>query len=87
MPRGKPARKLAISMDPDVHAGVAAAAAEGVSLSAWLTAAAQRALLIRDGLDAVAEWESDHEPFSDAEIDAARGRVADELRSGRARSA
>lgn len=31
MPRGNPSPKLAISVDPDVHAGVlAAAAAEGV---------------------------------------------------------
>jgi predicted HicB family RNase H-like nuclease len=50
MPRGKPSPKLAITVDPDVHELVLAAAAEeGVSVSAWLTAAARRALLIRDG--------------------------------------
>jgi hypothetical protein len=42
-------------IDPDVHAKVIETAAEdGVSLSAWMTAAARRELLVRDGLVAVA---------------------------------
>jgi hypothetical protein len=77
MPRGKPSPKLAITVDADVHAQlVAAAAADGVSVSAWLTDAARRALKIRDGLAAVAEWEAEHGAFSEAELDAARSRVA-----------
>ena len=61
MPRGNPAIKLAVTVDADVHAKVLdAAEAEGTSVSAWITAAARRALLVRDGLAAVAEWEAEH---------------------------
>ena len=77
MPRGEPSPKLAITVDPDVHRGVVAAAAEdGVSVSAWLTEAARRALKVRDGLAAVAEWEAEHGAFTAAELAAARHRVA-----------
>jgi hypothetical protein len=87
MPRGKPSPKLAITVDPDVHARVMEAAAEdGVSVSAWMTAAARRELLVRDGLAAVAEWEAEHGAFSEAELAAARARVAAELGAGPARS-
>jgi len=76
MPRGNPAVKLAITVDPEIHAKVLkAAAAEGSSVSAWLNAAAQRALLIRDGLAAVSEWEREHGALTDAELEAARARV------------
>ncbi len=76
MPRGNPSPKLAITVDPDVHAQVvAAAAAEGVSVSAWMTAAARRALRLRDGLAAVAEWEAEHGALTGEELDAARHRV------------
>lgn len=57
---------------------VAAARQEGTSISAWMTAAARRALLVRDGLQAVAEWEEEHGEFTDVELDAACRRVADE---------
>lgn len=80
MPRGNPSPKLAITVDPDVHEQVvAAAASEGVSVSAWMTGAARRALLVRDGLRAVAEWEAEHGALSDAELEAARRRVGAEL--------
>ena len=82
MPRGRPSPKLAITVDPDVHEGVvAAAAAAGVSVSAWMTTAARRALLISDGLQAIAEWEGEHGAFSDAELAAAHGRVAEQARA------
>ena len=89
MPRGKPSPKLAITVDPEVHERVVAAAAEdGLSVSAWMTAAARRALLLRDGLAAVSEWEQEHGPLTDAELRSGRERVADEIRSsGRRRSA
>jgi hypothetical protein len=88
MPRGKPSPKLAITVDPDVHAQVLAAAErDGVSVSAWMTEAARRALLIRDGLDAVAEWEADHGKLTDDEMEEARRRVAADLASAQARSA
>jgi hypothetical protein len=77
MPRGNPAVKLAVTVDADVHAKVLdAAKAEGTSVSAWLTAAARRALLVRDGLAAVAEWELEHGALSAAELAAARSRIA-----------
>jgi len=77
MPRGNPSVKLAISVDPDVHSEVIdAAEAEGLSVSAWMTAAARRALRVRDGLAAVAEWESKHGALTAQELAAARRRLA-----------
>jgi hypothetical protein len=77
MPRGNPSPKLAITVDPDVHAQVVAAAREeGTSVSAWMTNAARRALLVRNGLQAVAEWEAEHGALTEAELAAARRRVA-----------
>jgi hypothetical protein len=89
MPRGRPSPKLAITVDADVHEQVLVASAEeGVSVSAWMTAAARRALLVRDGLRAVAEWEQEHGPLTEAELDAARRRISgDVAASARARSA
>ena len=82
MTRGRPSPKLAITVDADVHERVlAAAATDGVSVSAWMTSAARRALRVRDGLQAVDDWEAEHGRFSDAELDAARRRVASESRS------
>ena len=76
MPRGKPSPKLAITVDPGVHAQVLAAAkAEGVSVSAWMTSAARRALRIRDGLAAVTEWEAEHGRLTASELAAARDRT------------
>ena len=80
MPRGRHSPKLAITVDAVVHQQVLAAAAdEGVSVSAWMTTAARRALLVRDGLNAVAEWEKEHGAFTATELEAARRRVADEV--------
>lgn len=76
MPRGNPAVKLAVTVDADVHARVLdAAEAEGTSVSAWITAAARRALLVRDGLAAVAAWEAEHGALTQAELEAARSRL------------
>lgn len=88
MPRGRPSPKLAITVDPDVHEHVlAAAAADGVSVSAWMTEAARRALLVADGLRAVAEWEEEHGALSEDERSDARRRVAQELASASRRAA
>ena len=74
--------KLAVTVPSDVHAKLLdAAEAEGTSVSAWITAAARRALLVRDGLAAVAEWEAEHGALTRAELEAARSR----LRRSRAR--
>ena len=68
--------KLAVTVDADVHAKVVVAAeAEGTSVSAWITAAARRALVARDGLAAVAEWEAEHGALTQAELEAARSRL------------
>ena len=84
MSRGAPAIKLAITVDRDVHAKVVRAASrEHKSISAWMTEAARRALLVRDGLAAVAEWEAEHGAFSEAELEAARKRVFGPRRKAR----
>jgi hypothetical protein len=44
-----------------------------------MTAAARRALLIRDGLRAVKEWELEHGTLTNEELEAARRRVAAEF--------
>jgi len=51
-----------------------------MSVSAWVTAAARRALLVRDGLAAVAEWEAEHGALTDEEMAEARADVADHVR-------
>ena len=77
MPRGKPSPKLAITVDSDVHGQVlTAAAAEGLSVSAWMTEAARQALRRRDGLAAVAEWEAQHGQLTEHELEQARRRVS-----------
>ena len=84
MPAGNPSPKLAITIAPDVHAQVLAEAARrGVSVSAWMTDAARLALKIRDGLAAVAEWEAEHGAFTEAELKAARQRLASTRRPRR----
>lgn len=81
VPRGRPSPKMAISVDPDVHAGILAAAqADGVSVSAWLTNAARRALKIQEGMRAVAEFEVENGAFTAEELAAADRRIADELK-------
>ena len=89
MPRGRPSPKLAITVDADVHEQVIAAATDdGISVSSWMTNAARRALLVRDGLLAVAEWEKEHGSLSEAELEAARRRVTeDAVKATRQRSA
>jgi hypothetical protein len=88
VPRGNPSPKLAISVDPQVHERVVRAAAEdGVSVSAWMTEAARRALVIRDGLAGVAEWEFTNGALTDEEMAVARQRVAEELATQRKRPA
>lgn len=87
MPRGKPSPKLAITVNADVHARVVTAAAEeGVSVSAWMTEAARRALLVRDGLAAVTEWEGEQGKLNDAEMAEARERVRRQITKQRSSS-
>ena len=84
MPRGNPSPKLAITVDPDVHENICAAAArDGVSVSAWMTSAAREALQRRAGLAAVARWEKQHGRFSAEEMNEARRSVRAQLRTSR----
>ena len=56
-------KKLSVALDETVAKQVALAAGKkGQSLSAWLNAAAERALLIEGGLAAMAEWEAERGP-------------------------
>lgn len=61
--------KRSVSIDSEVASAAEEAAAEdGVSFSAWLSAAAHRQLLVRDGLRGVAEWEKDAGPLTPDEL-------------------
>jgi hypothetical protein len=84
MPRGNPSPKLAVTIDPEVHKNILAAAArDGVSVSAWMTVAAREALQRRAGLAAVAVWEKEHGRFTTEEMNEARRRVRAQLLASR----
>ena len=88
MPRGRPSPKLAITVDPDIHQRVRDAAAQDhVSVSAWMTEAARSALAVRDGLAAVAEWETEHGALTATEVADADRRVAEQLGRAQRRQA
>ena len=81
MPRGNPSPKLAITVDPETYEHVIAASTrDGVSVSAWMTAAAREALKRRTGLAAVAQWEKQHGQFAPEEMAEARRTVTSQLR-------
>lgn len=62
-------KKLSVALDETVAREAALAAEkQGLSFSAWLNAAAERALLIEGGLAAVAEWEAENGAFTDEEL-------------------
>jgi hypothetical protein len=80
VPRGNPSPKLAITVDPDVYEGVlAAAAADGLSVSAWMTNAARLALIRSRGLAAIAEYEREHGAFTEEERREADRRIDEML--------
>ena len=84
MPRGNPSPKIAITIDPNIHEDILAAAArDGVSVSAWMTNAAREALQRRAGLAAVALWEKQYGRFTTDEMDKARRSVRTQLRTSR----
>jgi hypothetical protein len=65
-------RKLSVALDPSVaDAAAHAAEREGLSLSAWLNRAAERALVVERGLEAVRAWERDNGSLTDAELSGA----------------
>ncbi|HEX9547064.1 MAG TPA: hypothetical protein VF942_06980, partial [Acidimicrobiales bacterium] len=62
-------KKRSISVPPELDAQIEAAAAQdGVTYSAWLAATARKEFTIRAGLDAVAQFEREHGPFSAEEL-------------------
>lgn len=64
--------KLSVALDERVaSAARVAATRDGMSLSAWLSRAAEQAVRVDEGLRAVAEWEAEHSPITDAERAAA----------------
>ena len=82
MPLGNPSPKLAITIDPDVHKHVLAAAARnGLSVSAWITMAAREALQRQAGLTAISRWEQQHGRFTTEEMNEARRSVRAQLRT------
>ena len=77
-------RKVSVSLDDDAfRAAQAAAAAEGISLSAWLSRAARHAAGVADGLRAVAEYEAEHGAFTEDDHRRAED-ILDRLGVGRA---
>lgn len=80
MPRGAPSPKISISIAPETHTRlVKAAKAEGVTVSAWISRAAEDRLAIRDGLALVAEWEAEHGSLTVDELARAEERVRADL--------
>ena len=64
-----PVKKLSVALDDSVADRASKAAEQrGLSLSAWLNAAAERALTVEAGLAAVAEWEAEHGALSFEEL-------------------
>jgi hypothetical protein len=71
-------KKLSIALDGEVAAAAGRAAARsGQSLSAWLNDAAENALAIERGLEAVREWEAENGAFTAEEL-AEADRVLDD---------
>ena len=62
-------KKLSVALEETVAREAALAAQKkGLSLSAWLNSAAERALLIEGGLAAVAEWEAEDGALTEEEL-------------------
>ena len=62
-------KKLSVALERSVaHEAAHAAKCQGVSLSSWLNAAAERALVVEQGLSAVREWENEHGALTTEEL-------------------
>lgn len=62
-------RKLSVALDEGVAASAARAAqTAGVSLSAWLSRAAEHELALERGRRAVTAWEREHGALTEAEL-------------------
>ena len=81
-------RKLSIALDPEVaKLAEASARRQGTSVSSWVNEALAARLRIEEGLAAVAEWEAENGPFTEAErAEADRRLAAVAARARRARA-
>jgi hypothetical protein len=80
-------RKLSVAIDEDIAAAaVEAAERANLSLSAWLSRAAERSLTVERGIEAVQAWEHDHGALTEEEL-AAADRILDQLLSDSVRDA
>lgn len=62
-------KKISVALDAKVaEEAVRCAEAAGMSLSAWLSAAAEEAIGIQEGLAAVAEYEAEFGEFTEEEM-------------------
>ncbi len=85
LPRCITVAKLSVALDDRLAEQVRAAAqAQGLSVSAWLSRAAARALRVEQGLAAVREWEADAGALTAAERQAAEALLLGQ--SARARA-
>jgi hypothetical protein len=81
-------KKISAALDPYVaEAAASAADAHGQSLSAWLNDAARSRLVIEDGWQAVAEWQTEHGELTVEERASAEALLDDLLGAARRRSA
>jgi hypothetical protein len=70
-------KKRSISIPPELDAEIAAAAQDaGMSYSAWIAQTARKEFIIREGLEAVGQYEAEHGPFTPDEIAEADERAA-----------
>lgn len=64
-----PVRKLSVALDESIAASASRAAqTAGVSLSAWLSRAAEHELALERGRLAVAAWEQEHGALTEDEL-------------------
>jgi hypothetical protein len=62
-------RKLSVALDESIASSAARAArTAGVSLSAWLSRAAEHELALERGRRAAAAWEKEHGAFTEGEL-------------------
>ena len=74
--------RITVSLETELATAVRNAAhADKQNVSSWLSNAARRQLANRGLREVVAAWEAEHVPFNDAELAAARARIATRFRS------
>lgn len=70
-------RKVTITLDEDLAEAMSAVAREeGIPLSRLVATAAERELRLRIGRAVVAEWQTEHGPFTAEEIAAVKAELA-----------